>query len=329
MPHLFLIQRLNIIFYLKAVVSLMLSYCLGCVEPYAPAIDEQATNILVVEGFINASDQTATVTLSRTRYIYDEGMPPHETDADVSIEVSSGARISLNEEGSGKYTCQHLPIHHEALYTLFVKTREGDEYRSDPIQILKTPVIDSMSIGISNTGKDLNILVNTHDELNATRYYSWEYTETYEYHAAFLSGYTFVNQIPQLRLLSERIDKCWQTEENSKISIASSENLSADVIRNFRLTSISRESPKISVRYSILVKQRAISLQEFMYLRQLQKSTEELGGLFDTPPVASRGNLRNVKDAEIPVLGYFSAAEIKEVRFFVEHADLPDQLRLP
>lgn len=313
----------------KQIIPVILITSLSCVEPYTPPLDQNLTDILVVDGFINFTERTASVKLSRTQFIYDEGPPPTERGANVSIEASTGDSFSLPEVSPGTYTASSLLLDKSVLYILHIGTQAGTEYMSDGIRILETPPIESLSVGISNGGNGLNILIDTKDESGNTRYYSWQYEETYEYHAPFASGFTFENKIPEVRKAEERIDRCWRTDVSTQINIASTDNLSEDILRRHPLTTISKDSPKISVRYSILVKQRAVSASEYSYLSQLQKTTEELGGLFDTPTIPVVGNVRQVNDANMPVLGYFSASEVMEKRFFVNREDIPAQILVP
>ncbi|MEK6782310.1 MAG: hypothetical protein AABY93_11415 [Bacteroidota bacterium] len=44
---------------------------LSCIEPYDPYVDQETPNMLVVDGFVNATDHSATVRLSRTQPISD------------------------------------------------------------------------------------------------------------------------------------------------------------------------------------------------------------------------------------------------------------------
>jgi hypothetical protein len=57
----------------------------------------------------------------------------------------------------------------------------------------------------------------------------------------------------------------------------------------------------------------AISETEYDYLGQLRKTTEDLGGIFGTMPTSVTGNIHQLGDAQAPVLGYFSGAEIREL----------------
>ncbi|RYG11580.1 MAG: DUF4249 family protein, partial [Chitinophagaceae bacterium] len=58
-------QRFNILFFLLAIILLID----GCEKPFTPKINEITTNILVVDGFINAGADSTIVKLSRTALI--------------------------------------------------------------------------------------------------------------------------------------------------------------------------------------------------------------------------------------------------------------------
>ena len=114
---------------------------------------------------------------------------------------------------------------------------------------------------------------------------------------------------------------------STKISITSSVRLVDDVVHQFPVTFLPKGSSKISIKYSTLIKQRAVSKKEYDYLEQLQKTTESLGGLFDPQPSQVLGNIRNLNNPLAPVLGYFSAGTTVEERLFIDYYDLPDDLR--
>src|SRR6478609_7370189 len=126
----------------------------------------------------------------------------------------------------------------------------------------------------------------------------------------------YINRMLKYRKQEEQIYACWRTEPSPTISIGTSSGLTEGIINRHVLTYLPRESQKISVRYSILVSQIAISKAEFDYLGQLKNTTEGLGSIFGTMPTSVTGNIHQVSDAQTPVLGYFSGAAITEKRFF-------------
>jgi len=315
--------------YFNWVFAALFLLAISCVEPFTPKVAQENLNILVVDGFVNATDRSATVRLSRSQPISELELADPETKATVTINASTGNSYSLLENELGEYTAKELALEKSAVYTLHIKTASGREYVSDTISIKSTPPIDSLGFSISSSGETLSVHVNSHDTERKTRYYGWDYIETYQYYAADSSQYTFVKKVPIPRTEEESVFSCWKTEDPTSISIGTSISLVEDVITRKSILSIAKGSSKISTRYSVLVKQRALTAQEYTFLNDLRKTTESLGGIFGTTPITVLGNIRSINNEDEPVLGFFSGSEIKEKRFFIEYEDMPPDFRSP
>jgi hypothetical protein len=109
--------------------------------------------------------------------------------------------------------------------------------------------------------------------------------------------------------------------------VGSSVQLSEDVIRNFPLVFIPLGSQKTSIKYSMLVQQRALSDAEYNFWKDIQNTTESLGGLFDTQPYQVTGNVHHSGDPSVPVLGFFGGGSVQQTRMYVDFYDLPDHLQ--
>jgi len=299
----------------------------GCIEPYQPPPILEDVDILVVDGYLNSTDGSATVRLTHANTLSNQNKPEPEQNAAVAIRTEDGSSYPLIEQDSGTYILTGLNIDPAAQYQLSVRTSDEEEYLSDYVPIKQSPAIDSITWEAEDDG--VNILVNAHDATGSTRYYRWDYVETWQYHAAISSDFILIDKQPVYRADSDRIYTCWRTVPSTKISIASSIRLAEDVIRDYPITFLSKGSSKVSVKYSILVKQRAISKAEFDFWGQLKKTTEDVGGLFDPLPSQVPGNIHNLSNPSAPVLGYFSAGAAYEARFFLSYYDLPDHLRKP
>ena len=317
-------------FFLRSFWPAFFVLSISCTTPYDPKVEESVFDILVVDGFLNATEGIATVKITHAQPIYGTDIPLPEEDANVSIKSSTGSIYTLAEGKPGEYLLQGIEVSRDLVYTLHIQTADGRDLESDPVQVRATPPIDSISYVLANDGESLDVLVTTHDPTGETRYYSWDYSETYEYNAPFPSGWELTEgNVPVQRTDLNRIDKCWRYSDPATISISNSVNLSEDVIYLFPLLNIHKTSQKIAVRYSILVKQRSVSLEEYKFLEQLQKTTELVGGIFDPIPVSTAGNMHQSNDRSVPVLGYFSGSEVKQARYFVERYKLPTELVVP
>jgi hypothetical protein len=297
----------------------------ACVEPYYAPDVAGDLNILVVDGFVNASEGSITVRLSHTAQLTNEAGFPAEKDAVVSVKSDAGDYFTLFEQDSGHYVAEGLTINPLLKYQLYINTSGGVEYLSDLITITDTPPIDTL---IWRQRKDgLDVLASTHDVTGNSRYYRWDYTETWEYHAPYLSGYKAENATAIYRQPEEFIFVCYETSTSREILVGSTERLAEDVINEFPVLYIPRESNKISVLYHINVQQRVMEKKEYEFWKDLERVTETLGGLFDSQPYEIVGNVYNVTDPAEPVLGYFSGGRVANQEMFIYHNDLTEDLR--
>ena len=313
--------------YFASITAIGLIICfVACVEPYPPPDIANDLSILVVDGSIDATNGIATVRLTHTTKLTEDGGSPAEKGAFVSIRSESGGSYLLAELDSGRYLVEGLPIDPSEKYQLYIKIAGGKEYVSDYVTINKTPPIDSVTWRPDGDG--VSIMVNTHDETNQSKNYRWEYSETWEYHSPYVSLFKVEDGVVLYRDQDEFVYKCYRTLPSTRILTTSTVHLSEDMIRDFQLTYIPRISSRLSVLYSILVKQRVVDEKEYEFWQDLQRVTEGLGGLFDSQPYEILGNVHQVDDASTPVLGYFSAGYVAEQRLFVSFYDLPSYLQI-
>jgi hypothetical protein len=76
-------------------------------------------------------------------------------------------------------------------------------------------------------------------------------------------------------------------------------------------------------RYSILVKQDALTAEGFNYWQNLKKNTEQLGSIFDAQPSELQGNIHCITNLSEPVIGYISAGSTSQLRIYVDNSELP------
>jgi hypothetical protein len=110
---------------------------------------------------------------------------------------------------------------------------------------------------------------------------------------------------------------CWKYDYSKNIIIGSSAQLQSDVISRLPTHQIPLGSEKISVRYSVLMKQAAISKSAYEYLALMKKNTESLGTIFDPQPSELRGNISNIADPSEIVIGYVMVSSLEEKRLFI------------
>ena len=300
------------------ITSFILLMYVSCKKPYNPPATTRDNKFLVIDGtLINSADSPSVITLSRTVKLTDTTQAIYpETGATVSIEDSTGGSFALFEMPGGKYQSNPLSLNSSDKYRLMITTSSGDQYASDFVEMKQTPPIDSITWQQQN---DVMISVNTHDPLNNTKYYRWDFTETWQNSAPLKSELGVDNGLIfyiEDRPLDQRYN-CWSNDYSTDILIGSSIALSQDVINMAPIVVVPQNSVKINIRYSILVKQYAITADAYQYFSILKKNTENLGSIFDAQPTQLTGNIHSVKNPAEIVLGYFTASSVQQKRIFI------------
>ena len=293
---------------------------IACKQSYTPPAITANANYLVVEGLININDSTF-INLSRTVRVMSASTVKPELKATVTIESNTGNSYPLKEVGNGVYSAQSYNLSPANQYRPRIRTSNANTYTSDFGPTKVTPPIDSMIRQFKPDG--LYISVNTHDATGNTRYYRWEYSETWVYTAAYDPSFIVVNNHILLRTPVQSTYTCWRNVNSSDITLASSAKLTQDVMYQAPITLVPMVSAKLSSRYSILVKQYALTEDAFNFWQLLKKNTEQLGGIFDAQPSSITGNIHNIADYSELVLGYISAGSAQQKRIFVDNKALP------
>ncbi|MEI9918922.1 MAG: DUF4249 domain-containing protein [Bacteroidota bacterium] len=304
-------------------IFLLFLLCFGCLEPYTPPISYAGSNALVIDGYVDANGN-AFVKLSRTLPIDSYANFPVEAGAAVTIQSSTGENFTLTESKPGEYAAANLPIVNQTTnYKLHIKTSANLEYESDDVQVHSTPVVGRVYFQTSATGESIEVKTDSRDtDPNATGYYGYESIETYEYHSSYFSRYKRIDGVPHLRVRGEFVDTCWR-DERIPIVLASTKKLSTNLIFGKVISILPKQSPKISMRYSILVKLRAMSEHEYNYRAQLAKTNNGQNSIFAEIPGAVLGNVHSVTNPDEFVFGYFWGQEVEQHRFFIENSELP------
>lgn len=304
--------------------------CFGsCVYPFRPEISENQ-ELMVINGKITNLPGDHYVEVSSASPFYDPGFRPF-SNCVVRVEDEHGEGITYEEYEPGRYRAyldeSFLGIN--KVYKLYVFTEDGKEYQSEYDTLTACPPVDSLYFSevieptedpeISYEG--LQFYLDFKGESWHTKYYMWELEESFEYHSPYDIDYTwdgwgnvheFIPPIDTLHI-------CYKTLSVPKLYTVSTRYLVANEIRHFPLNYVSERLPYLKYRYSLLVRQYSLTQDAFRYWEKLRAQQEEAGGLYETQPVASDGNMYNVNDEGEQVLGYFYASQVHEKLIFVKH----------
>lgn len=308
------------------VILVTILQLLCCKEPFDPSVKSGAGSYLVVEGMISTSG-TSSIRLSQSLGISAGNSIKSIPGAAVLVEGEDNTTVRLTDQGNGLYSASQLNLTVGQRYRLRIIIPGGKEYLSDFNTARVTPAIDNVKWSRDDEGVD--IYVNTHDATNNTRYYMWEYEETWETRSFDYSSFKVVQTGSNLRIdprdaaEADQMYTCWRSGRSANILIATSAKLSSDVISDFPLVHIPAGSEKLGIRYSLLVKQYALTRQAFEYLQRMKKNSEQMGSVFDPQPSEARGNIRCITNPDEPVIGYVSIAPVSEKRIFIRRTEVP------
>ena len=292
----------------------------GCVEEYKPDVVNAPNNFLVVEGTLLDGDSTV-ILISRTSSLDNLGIRP-VNNASVTVEGSSSPPFALENSGNGMYKAL-LSLDAGQDYRLKIEA-DNQVYYSEFVPVKNAPEISNVGWDVVS-GDAVQINVSSGDPENNTLYYRWDFTETWEYRSAYTSVLKFEdNEVKPRDLPEELINTCYRTRESTDIYAASSTQLNQDVISKYPLQLIRLEDDnRLDRRYSILVRQYALTREAYEFWDILKSNTENLGTLFDPQPSQLPSNFYCDTDPEEPVIGYLSAGRVTQKRLFIAKDEIP------
>ncbi len=314
----------------------------SCVEIFQPDVAADESKVLVVEG--NITDETGPFRVKLTSsfkvnnlQLYGEPV----AGASVRIADSDGSLFQLDETAGGWYETADKQLKGKVgnTYMLEITTTDGRMYESTPVLMQAAPNIDSIyfeegqvsyiSDQTTVTENELNILVDATDTTGEISYWKWDFTETWEVilpvdNALVYHGSVEQSQVPKSHEKVEigpvQEDTCWRTVPSTRILIASTSETTGHAIQKFGLQSIPPYNDRLHVRYSILVKQYALSKEMYGYWKDLKQANEDPGSIYERNPSQIFGNIQCC-DGTVHALGYFYASAVSSKRIFISPGD--------
>jgi len=287
----------------------------SCITQFIPQTNEDK-ELLVVEGLITDQPDTNTIKLSKSLPLGKRSVANPLKGCIVTISDDLGNTFSLMETAAGTYVTD--PANFQGaigrFYTLHINANianNNHNYESYPTELKPVPPIDSVyyekvtlqeNNGIS-TQEGCQIYLNTHDPINQTKFYRWEYSETWEFHLPY-------NLVPN--------EQCWISSNSDVINIKNTSIFEEVRINRYPLIFISNQTDRLNIEYSVLVNQYSMNEDEYLYWEKLQNISEQVGGLYDLIPSSVPSNISCIDDPNEKVLGYFSVSARSSKRIFIK-----------
>ena len=331
-------KKPNIILIFAGTILLLHS----CVTKYEPDIPLADKRQLVVEGLITDEVGPFRVRLTNTFDINkNKTFGDPVTTAQVQIFDDRGNLYPLYYTTNGWYQTTDTLLRGipGTTYDLNITTEDGTQYESSPVLMQDVPNIDSVyfkevsKIRFENDGTAinenwLNIMLDSHDPTGQTKYWKWNYVETWEVKIPTDSVIYEYSTMPVLTTLvnmkaSDHVKTtCWVIHPSQTILVSSTKDKSEDKISQFPLISIPPDNDRLHIEYSILVKQTALSPEMYQFWKKLKDSNEETGGIYEKPPQQVYANI-SCCDGKSKVVGYFWASAVRTKRIFISKYDQP------
>jgi hypothetical protein len=296
----------------------------GCVEPFFP--DELATQkLLEIDGTITDREGYHYIRISWSSNYQNPQLIPKE-GCQVEVLSRTGIAIQFSETNPGLYMqwIDQGIIQTGEDYKVRVVT-ENSTYESDFETMIPCAPVGEVYYLVEDKETDDPAItlqgIQYYTDLNApegyARNYRWELEETWEYHSEYpIRFYWDGTRIVDLGHTADSLFYCWSSGSIREIYTASMQYISGDSLTAIPLRYVSNETDRLTVKYCLLVKQYSLSEQAYNYWNQLQKLSQETGGLYETQPPQIRGNIHNINDENEIVLGNFNVSAMTEKRIF-------------
>ncbi|MFH6992182.1 DUF4249 domain-containing protein [Flavobacterium sp. FlaQc-48] len=320
------------VFLYRFLITLILSSVLGCTTPY-----QYQTNgfedAVVIEATLTNQFKNQEVKLSRT-YKLEEKTPTFESKAVVFITDDIGNKYDFKENGGLYVSLNQFQASPDRTYQLHIRTSNGRSYISTTEKLPQQTQIDKLEAKSVTKNNDLGveITLTSTDPTNNSRYYRYEYEETYKIIAP---KWYFKKAVPVLFAagsnpkgrvdLIERKEEariCFSSKKSNELILTNTNQLAQDKVTDFPVRFISSKDPIIRSRYSILVKQYVQNLAAHTFFETLKEISNTGSILSQTQPGFFYGNINPVDNPGEKVIGYFDVSSYSEKRLFFNFTDI-------
>jgi hypothetical protein len=291
---------------------------MACKEPFESDLSEEDLRILIVEGYLDTEGKSSELYLGFTRRIYGEQLGPGSTPAAgarVYLESSSGTQYPLLDQGDGHYLFEQ-DVPEDETYRLRIFLDESKSYTSAPMQPMISSAIED--IGYDRDGRGVEVYVTTRGSSTVDDFI-WTFEETYAFNPKFVSPFIYrpESKNVETRFPDESIYLCYRTLQSPDLILETSSKFDENVIFKKAITRIQPGDERLSLLYSILVSQMALSSEAAEFWEIMRKNTDDIGTIFSPMPSNLTGNMLNDQDPEATVIGFVSMGLVQRRRMFI------------
>lgn len=309
---------------------LTLFFISGCTEQYALQTNT-FEDALVVEATITNELKKQEIKITRT-YRLEEEDNTIETGANVTVTDNENNQYTFELKDSvyvSKSEFQAIP---GRKYRLDITTDDGKSYYSTSETLPTVNEIQNVDAAVKTVDnqRGVQITVDSFDPNNTSKYYRYEYEETYKIIAPLWNQDKTILLPPlsqgnhkEIGIVAREGESktCYSTVKSKDILIASTNFLNEDRMA-YPIRFISDQNYIISHRYSILVKQYILNLESYTFYKTLKKTSGSDNILSQNQPGFFYGNIRSSDNPNEKVIGFFDVSSVSSKRIFFNYADL-------
>lgn len=313
-------MRTRILTYLLALLMLG-----GCIKKYDPQFKDDSIQKYVVQGMITNNEGWQEVNISISSSLLEPAYIP-VMDCQVEIRDDMGNQFSMEAFENGIYRvwmgAEYLVPGRS--YQIRITTADGQELESDFDQMPDGPTIEPVYYEVTDLPTNdpdvildgIQYYIDLNADDNQSRYYRWRLTETWEYHSAYPKEFYYDGEIQHVFPPDSSMFFCWTTRLVDIVYTINTSNLSENAFSRFPLNYVGTTTDRLSVYYSLLVDQIALSEEAFIYWDQLRINNTIGEGLYASQPMAIKGNIINKTNPNSQILGFFQASTVSSIRIF-------------
>ena len=311
---------------LIGLITTLFTSCVEEIEFETAAIEDY----LVVDARLTDEMKKHQVVLSRTYGINDSVGSNPVSNARVFIRVSDGSTLEFNEKAPGLYeSSTEFQAEAGKTYKLNLETTSGEVYESEPEELLQSGELQDIMVErrFFENRDGVAITINSTAGVEAPAYYKYEYEETYKFESPYRysTNLKYDQETGSFYEDWKEVDEqtCYNTEVSNELLLASTGNLESGNLDNFLVRFFDAGAPEISFRYSILVKQLAISERAYSYYSTLKELSTNNNLFSQVQPGFLAGNILAVNE-EKDAIGFFTISSVSKKRIFFNFEDVHD-----
>lgn len=307
---------------------------MACVKPYDfdPGNYEK---VLVVDGIITDQPGPYQVSITYT-YPLDTTINEYVTDATVWVEDSKGFKYtySLTEDEQYQSPSNLQGVAGET-YTLHIEMPNGDTYESSSQELRTPPAIADIYGKFAELPNDddvrnvggIQFFIDSEESTAGVRHFRYEWEEGYKIITPYPARYRVLPD-SSIVYMDTTLGVCYKEAASNELIYGTSVGTTANRMVEFPVHFVSEELQNLRNRYSLLVRQFAISESAYLFYKRLEENNNSGGSLFDQQTGSIYGNIYSTKGEDHSVLGFFEVSGVTEKRVFFNESDFDDRLHV-